>query len=63
MKNVGGPGDIKVMATLNWDGESKTKFTTVLMDTNDEKTFVFEFSEPGRQSKSTWSVAAVFPNP
>lgn len=57
--NAGGPGYINVAATVTWDGESKTKSTRALMDTYEQRTFVFEFQEPGSDSKVTYSVSAV----
>jgi hypothetical protein len=57
--NAGGPGNINVAATVTWDGESKTKSTRAFMDTYEQKTFTFEFEEPGADSKVTYSVSAV----
>lgn len=56
--NEGGPGYIEVVATINWDGKSKTKLIREFMDTGEQITSVFEFLEPDSQSQITYYVVA-----
>ena len=56
--NAGAPGFIEAMATVRWDGDSKTRRDRFYMTAGQEKDFVFEFMEVGSSDKWTWSADA-----
>ena len=56
--NAGAPGFVEAMATVRWDGDSKTRRERFYMTAAEEKNFVLEFIEVGSADKWTWSADA-----
>ena len=56
--NAGAPGVIEAMATVWWDGDSKTRRDSFYLTAGQEKDFVLEFIEVGSSDKWTWSADA-----
>jgi len=56
--NPGAPGFVEPRATVQWDGDFKTKRERLYMTTAEEKNFLIEFIEMDSADKWIWTADA-----